>query len=61
MNSGDYMEKDSTLRIDKELGVIEKIVPQTVSTETAVVDYPSSVNEDDLEEDYEYQRRQFYN
>ena len=55
------MEKDSTLRIDKELGVIEKIVPQTVSTETAVVDYPSSVNEDDLEEDYEYQRRQFYN
>ena len=55
------MEKDSRLRIDKELGVIEKIVPQTVSTETAVVDYPSSVNEDDLEEDYEYQRRQFYN
>ena len=61
MNSGDHMEKDSTLRIDKELGVIEKIVPQTVNTETEIINYPSSVNENDLEEDYEYQRRQFYN
>ena len=61
MNSGDYMTKDSTLRIDKELGVVEKIVPQTVSTETEIINYPSSVNENDLEEDYEYQRRQFYN
>ena len=55
------MEKDSRLRIDKELGVIEKIVPQTVNTETEIINYPSSVNENDLEEDYEYQRRQFYN
>ena len=61
MNSGDYMTKDSTLRINKELGVIEKIVPQTVNTETEIINYPSNVNEDDLEEDYEYQRRQFYN
>ncbi len=61
MNSGDYMTKDSTLRINKELGVVEKIVPQAVSTETEIINYPSSVNEDDLEEDYEYQRRQFYN
>tara|TARA_Y100000296_G_C5083744_1_gene211302 strand:+ start:254 stop:685 length:432 start_codon:yes stop_codon:yes gene_type:complete len=61
MNSGDYMSKDSTLRIDKELGVVEKIVPQAVNTETEIINYPSSVNEDDLEEDYEYQRRQFYN
>ena len=61
MNSGDYMTKDSTLRIDKELGVIEKIVPQAVNTETEIINYPSSVNENDLEEDYEYQRRQFYN
>ena len=61
MNSGDYMTKDSTLRIDKELGVVEKIVPQAVSTETEIINYPSSVNENDLEEDYEYQRRQFYN
>ena len=61
MNSGDHMEKNSTLRIDKELGVVEKIVPQAVNTETEIINYPSSVNEDDLEEDYEYQRRQFYN
>ena len=61
MNSGDYMTKNSTLRIDKELGVVEKIVPQAVNTETEIINYPSSVNENDLEEDYEYQRRQFYN
>ena len=61
MNSGDYMTKDSTLRIDKELGLVEKIVPQAVNTETEIINYPSSVNENDLEEDYEYQRRQFYN
>ena len=61
MNSGDYMTKDSTLRIDKELGVVEKIVPQAVNTETEIINYPSSVNENDLEEDYAYQRRQFYN
>ena len=61
MNSGDYMTKDSTLRIDKELGVVEKIVPQAVNTETEIINYPSSINENDLEEDYEYQRRQFYN
>ena len=61
MNSGDHMEKNSTLRIDKELGVVEKIVPQAVNTETEIINYPSNVNENDLEEDYEYQRRQFYN
>ena len=61
MNSGDHMTKDSTLRINKELGVVEKIVPQAVNTETEIINYPSSVNENDLEEDYEYQRRQFYN
>ena len=55
------MTKDSTLRIDKELGLVEKIVPQAVNTETEIINYPSSVNENDLEEDYEYQRRQFYN
>ena len=61
MNNGDYMTKDSTLRINKELGVVEKIVPQAVNTETEIINYPSSLNENDLEEDYEYQRRQFYN
>ena len=55
------MSKDFTVNINKELGVIEKIVPQAVNTETEIINYPSSVNENDLEEDYEYQRRQFYN
>ena len=55
------MSKDFTLNINKELGVIEKIVPQAVNTETEIINYPSNINEDDLEEDYEYQRRQFYN
>ena len=55
------MSKDFTLKINKELGVIEKIVPQVVNAETEIINYPSSVNEDDIEEDYEYQRRQFYN
>ena len=61
MNSGDQMSKDFTVNINKELGVIEKIVPQAVNSETEIINYPSSVNENDLEEDYEYQRRQFYN
>ncbi|MAG25558.1 terminase [Candidatus Pacearchaeota archaeon] len=55
------MSKDSILRIDKELGIIEKIVPQSVSTETETINYSPVINENDLENDYEYQRRQFYN
>jgi riboflavin synthase alpha subunit len=55
------MSKDFTLRINKELGVIEKIVSHTVDTESEIVNYSSNINENDLEEDYEYQRRQFYN
>ena len=62
MNSGDYMEKDSTLRIDKELGVVEKIVPQVMPTKSEVSHYTNELTGgDDLEDDYEYQRRQFYN
>ena len=62
MNSGDHMEKDSTLRIDKELGVVEKIVPQVIPSKSDVSHYTAELTgEDDLEEDYEYQRRQFYN
>jgi len=62
MNSGDYMTKDSTLRIDKELGVVEKIVPQVIPSKSDVSHYTAELTgEDDLEEDYEYQRRQFYN
>ena len=56
------MEKDSRLRIDKELGVIDKIVPKIMSDDSKdskVVPYESE-NGDDLENDYKYQRDNFY-
>ena len=52
------MEKDSRLRIDKELGVIEKIVPTTVPK---IIPNTIEVSEDDIEDDYKYQRDNFYN
>ena len=54
------MNKDTSLRIDKELGVIEKIVPKVVLDNSKVVPY-NVKGEDDIEKDYEYQREQFYN
>ena len=50
--------KDSTLRIDKELGVIEKIVPIAVPK---IIPNTIEVSEDDIENDYKYQRENFYN
>ena len=50
--------KDSTLRIDKELGVIEKIVPTAVPK---IIPNTIEVSEDDIENDYKYQRENFYN
>ena len=50
--------KDSTLRLDKELGVIEKIVPTTIPK---IIPNIVEVNEDDIEDDYKYQRDNFYN
>ena len=56
------MEKDSRLRIDKELGVIEKIVPKVIPTKSDVSHYTSELTgEDDIEDDYKYQRDNFYN
>ena len=56
------MEKDSRLRIDKELGVIEKIVPKVIPTKSKVSHYSSELTgEDDIEDDYKYQRDNFYN
>ena len=52
------MERDSKLRIDKELGVIEKIVPTTMPK---IIPNIVEVNEDDIEDDYKYQRDNFYN
>ena len=54
------MEKDSRLRIDKELGVIEKIVPKVIPDNSEVVPYQAE-NRDDIENDYKYQRENFYN
>ena len=50
--------KDSTLRLDKELGVIEKIVPTTMPK---IIPNTVEVSEDDIEDDYKYQRDNFYN
>ncbi len=50
--------KDSTLRLDKELGVIEKIVPTTMPK---IIPNTVEVGEDDIEDDYKYQRDNFYN
>ena len=56
------MEKDSRLRIDKELGVIEKIVPKVMPTKSEVSHYTNELTgEDDIEDDYKYQRENFYN
>jgi len=54
------MEKNSRLRIDKELGVIDKIVPKIIPDNSEVVPYKVE-NGDDIEKDYEYQRENFYN
>jgi len=54
------MNKDTSLHIDKELGVIEKIVPKIILDNSKVVPY-NAKGEDDIEKDYEYQREQFYN
>ena len=54
------MTKDSRLRIDKELGVIDKIVPKITPDNSEVVPYQAEGG-DDIEKDYEYQRENFYN
>ena len=54
------MEKNSRLRIDKELGVIDKIVPKIIPDNSEVVPYQAESG-DDIEKDYEYRRENFYN
>ena len=54
------MEKNSRLRIDKELGVIDKIVPKIIHDNSEVVPYQAESG-DDIENDYKYQRENFYN
>ena len=50
--------KDSTLRLDKELGIIEKMVPTVIPQ---IIPNTVGVSEDDIEDDYKYQRDNFYN
>ena len=50
--------KDSTLRLDKELGVLEKIVPTSLPK---IIPNTIEIGEDDIEDDYKYQRDNFYN
>ena len=54
------MEKNSRLRIDKELGVIDKIVPKIIPDNSEIVPYKTESG-DDIEKDYQYQRENFYN
>ena len=56
------MEKDSKLRIDKGLGVIEKIVPKVMPAKSDVSCYTAELTgENDIVDDYKYQRDNFYN
>ncbi len=58
------MEKDSRLRIDKELGVIDKIVPKIIPNDSKIMPYENSEDwgdVNDIDRDYEYQRQNFYN
>ena len=55
------MEKNSRLRIDKELGVIDKIVPKIIPERSSVSHYSSELTGEDVDKDYEYQRENFYN
>ena len=54
------MEKNSRLRIDKELGVIDKIVPKIIPDDSKIVPYQAESG-DGIENDYKYQRDNFYN
>ena len=58
------MEKDSRLRIDKELGVIDKIVPKIIPNDSKIMPYENSEDwgdVNDIDRDYEYQIQNFYN
>ena len=48
-------------KIDKELGVLEIINPQEILPYEKVKDVVSSDDEEDIDDDYRYQRESFYN
>jgi len=61
------MNKDTTLRLDKTLGVIEKIVPESTDIEKRLGDardgHPKNpdFNAEGIDNDYKYQRENLYN
>ena len=61
------MNKDSTLRLDKTLGVIENIVPESTKIEKKSISsrdgYPilPATSSDDIDNDCKYQRENLYN
>ena len=61
------MNKDSTFRLDKTLGVIENIVPESTKVEKKSISprdgYPilPATSSDDIDNDYKYQRENLYN
>ena len=61
------MNKESRLRLDKTLGVIEKIVPEPTYIEKITGDVRDShptlpaTNSEDVDNDYKYQRENLYN
>jgi ArsR family metal-binding transcriptional regulator len=60
------MNKDSTLRLDKTLGVIENIVPESTYIEKITGDVrdgcliSSNITSEDVDKDYKYQRENLY-
>ena len=48
-------------KIDKELGILETISSQEILPYEKAKDIVSSDNEEDIEDDYKYQRENFYN
>ena len=48
-------------KIDKELGILETISSQEILPYEKAKDIVSSDNEEDIENDYRYQRENFYN
>ena len=61
------MNKDTLLRLDKTLGVIEKIIPESTDIEKKTGDvrdgHPvsSTITSEDVDNDYKYQRENLYN
>ena len=55
------MTKDNMLRIDKALGIVEKVNPKIInSTSSENLPVVSVSDEEDIENDYNYQRQNFY-